>query len=394
MVTRARLLAAALALATAILAAWDAAEAQHLVWTDTWFGAPRLYRARLDGTFPTSRALPPGSLPEGLAYDEPSGSLFLGEAAWSGAMIRRTDATLASPAPFFAGPSTVRGLAMDATRGILFWSTTNLVDGCTIRRVNRDGSGAATVAALGASYIPHGVAADPVLSQVWFTDSANHWIGRIGYDGFDGWLVVQCAPGSFPYGVAYDPGTELLYWTEYNTGRLMRATRHGLNQTQLLTGLANPTHLALDAAAGRLYWVEGGYGLGRVKSANLDGSGVVQVAPLQSFGGVALVPGQVTDVPLEEPGIRYATQLLAPWPNPGPGVVNVAFTLAAESDVELVVHDVAGRRVALLADGRYGPGPHTTRWTTAERAPTAPGIYFVRLRAGGGEWTRRVVMTR
>lgn len=386
--------AVVLALAGMALAAGDAAHAQHLAWTDTWFGAPRLYRARLDGSYATSRALTPGSLPEGLAFDATGGALFLGEAAWSGAMIRRTDAALSSPSPFFAGPSTVRGLAMDEANGVLLWSTTNLVDGCTLRRVNRDGSDPAVIIGLGDSYVPHGVASDPGRTRAWFTDSRNHYVGRIRYDGTDGWIIFVCEPGSFPYGIAYDTVNDQVYWSEYASGRIMRGNENGTGATPVLTGLANPTHLALDAAAGRLYWVEGGYGLGRVKSANLDGSDVVQIAPLQSYGGVALLPGQVTDVPVEEPGIRYATGLLLPWPNPAPGVANVAFTLAAEGDVELVVHDVAGRRVAVLASGRYGPGPHTARWTAADRAAAPPGVYFVRLRADGGEWTQRLVMSR
>lgn len=371
------------------------ADAAQLAWTDTWFGAPRLYRAQLDGSFATSIPLPAGSLPEGLAFDPVNPSLFMGEAAWSGAFIRRTNAALASPSPFVAGPSCVRGLAMDPANGLLFWATSNLVDGCSIQRVNRNGTGLATVIGLGTALVPHGVAVDPSTMRVWWTSSNNHAISSIDYDGTDGLPAFACDPGSFPYGIAIDPAADHVYWTEYNAGRLMRSRRNGSNRTVLVSGLNNPTHLALDAAGGRLYWVDGGYGQGRVRSSLLDGTGLLEVAAVQSFGGIAVVPGQATDVPGDtDPEVAWTSGLREPWPNPAPGFANVAFTLAAESDVRLTVHDVAGRQVAVLADTRLGPGPHTRRWTAGGPGSAAPGVYFVRLVSGGRTWTRRLVLAR
>jgi flagellar hook assembly protein FlgD len=72
----------------------------------------------------------------------------------------------------------------------------------------------------------------------------------------------------------------------------------------------------------------------------------------------------------------------------------VRFTLPRESGVDLDVLDVGGRRVKALASGdRLGPGAHEIEWDGAtDRGDRAPeGIYFVRLRMGSVQLTRRVV---
>jgi len=280
--------------------AGPAAGATQLAWTDTYYGAPRLYRARLDGSFPTSRTLVPGSLPEGLAYDPVSGGLFVGEAAWSGAGILRTDAALTAPVAFTAGLSCVRGLAMDEGSGRLYWSTSNVITGSSIDFRTRDGVTSGRLFALGTSINPRGVAVDPVHAQVWWADFDNNAIERCDDNGSNGMVVWFSDPSSRPYGIAYDRGTDRVYWTEYGSGRLMRANRDGTNITVLATGLGNPTHLALDAVGGRLYWVDAAYGQGRVRSAALNGTDLREIAALQTFGGIALVAGSVTDVPAAE----------------------------------------------------------------------------------------------
>ena len=73
--------------------------------------------------------------------------------------------------------------------------------------------------------------------------------------------------------------------------------------------------------------------------------------------------------------------LHAPVPNPSSGAMEVAYTLSAAGPVHLSVHDALGRRVAVLASGAgMEAGSHTTPFDVSA---LAPGVYVVRLEAGG-----------
>lgn len=70
--------------------------------------------------------------------------------------------------------------------------------------------------------------------------------------------------------------------------------------------------------------------------------------------------------------------------------------IEARSLVDVKVFDVAGRRVRTLYNrSRYG-GPKTIVWDTRDHRgrAVAPGIYFVRVAAGGHTACRKVVVVR
>ncbi|MBD3371872.1 MAG: T9SS type A sorting domain-containing protein, partial [Candidatus Coatesbacteria bacterium] len=71
--------------------------------------------------------------------------------------------------------------------------------------------------------------------------------------------------------------------------------------------------------------------------------------------------------------------------------VNLEFNLPNATEIELAVYDLAGRRVALLADGPLSAGRHELVWK-ADGAPA--GVYLVRLNTPGASLTRRVVLER
>ena len=83
--------------------------------------------------------------------------------------------------------------------------------------------------------------------------------------------------------------------------------------------------------------------------------------------------------------------LAPPAPNPSRGTVQVAFTLDAAGAVRLAVYDALGRTVQVLAEGPLPAGPHE-----AAVAPgaLAPGVYLVRLEAGGRSQTQRLTVVR
>jgi len=92
----------------------------------------------------------------------------------------------------------------------------------------------------------------------------------------------------------------------------------------------------------------------------------------------------------------FETRLLAPHPNPFNPAVTLPFTLATPGRVRLEVFDLAGRRIATLADGHLAAGEQALVWDGRDAAgnPQASGVYFARLAAAGTTETKRLVLLR
>jgi hypothetical protein len=82
-------------------------------------------------------------------------------------------------------------------------------------------------------------------------------------------------------------------------------------------------------------------------------------------------------------------------PNPARGPVRIAYALAHEGPVDLVVLDVQGRVVQALEHGTRNAGRYQAGWDGRTGGTHAtPGLYFVRLRAGGLTFTKRFTVVR
>jgi hypothetical protein len=106
---------------------------------------------------------------------------------------------------------------------------------------------------------------------------------------------------------------------------------------------------------------------------------------------------------LEEPSGRTGDDLEGPTlalappaPNPTRASAEIAFALPDHGPVELSVLSPGGRLVATLVDGDRGPGEHVEVWDgrTSSGAAASSGVYLVRLRAGGREAFRKLVLIR
>ncbi|MEN8007636.1 MAG: FG-GAP-like repeat-containing protein [Candidatus Krumholzibacteriota bacterium] len=77
------------------------------------------------------------------------------------------------------------------------------------------------------------------------------------------------------------------------------------------------------------------------------------------------------------PGAAWARE---PWPNPFNPLVHARFTLARGAEVTAGVYDLAGRRVAILADGWHGAGDHDLQWDGRHQGrPAGGGVYLLRI---------------
>lgn len=78
------------------------------------------------------------------------------------------------------------------------------------------------------------------------------------------------------------------------------------------------------------------------------------------------------------------------YPNPASRSAVISYTLAQSGRSELVIHDVSGRQLAVIAQGQMDAGEHNAVWN-CENVPA--GVYLYRLSAGNSNYTGRIVVT-
>jgi hypothetical protein len=105
----------------------------------------------------------------------------------------------------------------------------------------------------------------------------------------------------------------------------------------------------------------------------------VVAAPYESATTSVAVPGG--------PGDRPAPRLLPAVPNPFRSASVISFEVPDPVHARLVVYDVAGRPVRILADRRIPEGPSAVRWDGRNEAghEVPPGVYYLRLNLGNLE---------
>jgi hypothetical protein len=93
----------------------------------------------------------------------------------------------------------------------------------------------------------------------------------------------------------------------------------------------------------------------------------------------------------------YSDRLYPNSPNPFAVTTAIRYDLAEPGQVSIVVYDVAGGLVRVLADmPRQGAGRHATRWDGLDRfgKPVVSGVYFCRLESRGVTAIRKMVLAR
>jgi hypothetical protein len=157
----------------------------------------------------------------------------------------------------------------------------------------------------------------------------------------------------------------------------------GVPPTVLATRVVSPTELelTLDTSAATLSLAGQKY---TVVVTNPDGQ-VAQAAVLRVVAPAATVP----------PGVGGVLALDAPAPNPSAWGTRIGFALPRAAAIRLELLDLAGRVVAVLAEGERAAGRHEVSWEPATGgARLASGLYWVRLQSPDGTRTRRLAIAR
>ncbi len=101
-----------------------------------------------------------------------------------------------------------------------------------------------------------------------YTSSGAVRLGDLGGFGADDLFTGE----SSPEGVAIDAAAGKIYWADTTTGVIRVANLDGTGATDLYTGESSPSGVAIDPAAGLIYWADAVSGSGSIRVGNLDGS--------------------------------------------------------------------------------------------------------------------------
>lgn len=122
------------------------------------------------------------------------------------------------------------------------------------------------------------------------------------------------------------------------------------------------------------------------------GSLKVSMSPVTTRVFVLDTTAVVTRVPMAERGAGVpCVRLLQNYPNPFNGTTTIEFELRDRVWVDLQVYNVLGSRVMTLIQGECLPGRHWVPFD-GERLPS--GTYLCRLKAGGTESVRKIILLR
>jgi DNA-binding beta-propeller fold protein YncE len=170
------------------------------------------------------------------------------------------------------------GIALDVAGGKMYWTNASVTDSkeSKIQRANLDGSAVEDLVT-DVLMVPSGIALDVAGGKMYWTDMYVGWIQRANLDGSNIEDLVTTALTA-PAGIALDVAGGKMYWTDERAAKIQRANLNGDNVEDLVTDvLSYPVGIALDVAAGKMYWTDAGMQGqpdGRIQRADLNGDNV------------------------------------------------------------------------------------------------------------------------
>ncbi len=105
--------------------------------------------------------------------------------------------------------------------------------------------------------------------------------------------------------------------------------------------------------------------------------------------------GEGDCLPTGVEGVPTADRVaLSAYPNPFNPHLTIMFSLPADANGSLTVHDVSGRQVRVLKDGQFAQGASEIVWNGQDDQgrDVASGVYFVRLTTVKHQESRKVIL--
>jgi hypothetical protein len=137
------------------------------------------------------------------------------------------------------------------------------------------------------AWLAAGASASDSIYWTSYTSQGALRLGDLGGSGAQDLLTGE----SSPEGVAIDPAAGTIYWADTTSGTIRVANLDGTGARDLYTGESSPSGVAIDPTAGLIYWADAVSGSGAIRVGNLDGSGARTLFAGESYPvGVAIDP--------------------------------------------------------------------------------------------------------
>ena len=251
--------------------------------------------------------------------------------------------------------------------------------------------------------MPNHLALDVTRGKIYWTEETSDRTGKIQRANLDGTNVELVKDlTSAPRGIAVDNVNGKIYLAN-SYGKVQRLNLNGSNfQPNLITGLESPEGIAVDAVSRKLYWTE----KGSISRANLNGKNIENIVTgVNSPANIALsimsTNPAIAAAPAVLQGLPDETRLYPNYPNPFNPETWIPYHLAKPADVTLTIYAVNGHVVRRLALGYQAAGVYQNRsraayWDgrNAFGEPVASGVYFYTLTAGDFTATRKMLIRK
>jgi hypothetical protein len=144
------------------------------------------------------------------------------------------------------------GVAVDSVSKRVYWTDLN-----GINSANYNGTGATTVVS---SFNPTEVDVDPASNKLfWTTDNGSSvQIWSAALNGTGATTLATLPANTYVFGIALNPGTQTLYWSDYIAGTVSALPYAGGTPTTILSGYQFVQGLEYEATTNRLYMVNKG----------------------------------------------------------------------------------------------------------------------------------------
>lgn len=249
----------------------QSAMAQKMYWTEAF--ADKIQRANLDGSLIEDVVASDLTWPYGIELNKAEGKIYWTDKVAEGlpGWIGSAELDGSNVAQLVTGLGNPLGMALDLGGGMMYW-----VDNVThkIQRSKLDGTQIEDILTGGAVLpAPLSIALDIRSGHIYWTDlslaESKFVIYRANLDGSE--VSDMLDSGNY---IALDPAAGKMYWAEVTPSRIRRANLDGSNVEDLVTvDPGFPIGVALDLVQQKLYWIN--RGVGKIQRSNLDGTAVV-----------------------------------------------------------------------------------------------------------------------
>ena len=106
--------------------------------------------------------------------------------------------------------------------------------------------------------------------------------------------------------------------------------------------------------------------------------------------------GTTTSAGLTKDGVPRVFELSNNYPNPFNPSTRIEFSVPREGTISLVIYNMLGQRLRVLAQGSYVPGHYTVTWDGRDEVgrTVGSGVYFYRLETGSTALVKKMLLLK